>query len=336
MSPTSEKRRTFLQLLIASIGSSISANGNLFAKDVWPNTTKPVKIIIPAQPGGGLDLIARTMADRLSQATGTSFISENIGGGGGTIASLTTSRAAPDGQTFMVVNISTHGTNPAVRNLPYDSMKDFTHIAMVGGSPNVLVVGPELSKFNSIEALFSDLKKKGRPISYGSAGPGTSSHLLVEELSVATGIPFLHAPYRGVGPAMVDVMAGRVDIAFPGLIAALQFIKGNRLKPFAVTSQSRMTQLPNIPTFTEIGMPEFSSLQWYGISGPAGISVEIVNNLNSQINRILKDPLIITKFESETLTLMPMSPQQFTTFIDKDLNKWKKLVKERGIQVDGV
>jgi tripartite-type tricarboxylate transporter receptor subunit TctC len=334
MPPISESRRTLLQFVIASVGSSCLADKKIFAKDVWPSS-KPIKIIIPAQPGGGLDLIARTMADKLTQATGTSFISENIGGGGGTIASLATSRAIPDGQTFMVVNISTHGTNPAIRNLPYDSMKDFTHIAMVGGSPNVLLVGPELSKLNSIEALFNELKKKGRPISYGSAGPGTSSHLLVEELSVATGIPFLHAPYRGIGPALVDVMAGRVDVAFPGLIAALQFIKGNRLKPFAVTSQTRMPQIPNIPTFTEIGMPDFSSLQWYGISGPAGIPTDIVNNLNSQINRILKDPQIMAKFDAETLTVLPMTPQQFTTFIDKDLNKWKKVVKERGIQVDG-
>jgi hypothetical protein len=330
----SENRRTLLRFVVASIGSSFLASKELLAKDGWPSN-KPIKIIVPAQPGGGLDLIARTMADKLSQATGTSFISENIGGGGGTIASLATSRANPDGQTFMVVNISTHGTNPAIRVLSYDSMKDFTHIAMVGGSPNVLVAGPELSKFDSSEALFAELKKKGRPISYGSAGPGTSSHLLVEELSVATGIPFLHAPYRGIGPALVDVMAGRVDVAFPGLIAALQFIKGNRLKPFAVTSQVRMPQIPNVPTFAEIGMPEFSSLQWYGISGPAGIPAEIVSSLNSQINRILKDPQVIAKFESETLTLMPMTPQQFTTFIDKDLNKWKKLVKERGIQVDG-
>jgi len=334
MPPISEKRRNLLQFAVASISSSLLAGEKIFAKDLWPGS-KPIKIIIPAQPGGGLDLIARTMADKLSQATGTAFISENIGGGGGTIASLATSRATPDGQTFMVVNISTHGTNPAIRNLPYDSMKDFTHIAMVGGSPNVLLVGPELSKLNSLEALFNELKKKGRPISYGSAGPGTSSHLLVEELSIATGIPFLHAPYKGIGPALVDVMAGRVDVAFPGLIAALQFIKGNRLKPFAVTSQARMPQLPNIPTFTEIGMPEFSSLQWYGISGPGGIPNDIVNNLNSQINRILKDSQVIAKFEAETLTLMPMTPQQFTTFIDKDLNKWKKLVKDRGIQVDG-
>jgi tripartite-type tricarboxylate transporter receptor subunit TctC len=275
------------------------------------------------------------MADKLSQATGTSFIAENIGGGGGTIASLTTARAAPDGQTFMIVNISTHGTNPAIRNLPYDSIKDFSHIGMVGGSPNVFVVGPELSKFNSLDALFTELKKRGKPVSYGSAGPGTSSHLLVEELSVATGIPFLHAPYRGIGPALVDVMAGRVDVAFPGLIAALQFIKGGRLKPLAVTSQIRVSQIPQVPTFTELGMPEFSSLQWYGISGPAGLPTDLINNFNGHINRILKDTQLIAKYEAETLTVMPMTPQQFTSYIDKDVTKWKRVVKERGIQVDG-
>jgi len=330
----SRSRRDWLKFVLGGSGSLWLSGESVAAKDTWP-TSKPIKIIVPAQPGGGLDLIARTMADKLSQATGTSFIAENIGGGGGTIASLTTARAAPDGQTFMIVNISTHGTNPAIRNLPYDSIKDFSHIGMVGGSPNVLVVGPELSKVNSLEALFTELKKRGKPISYGSAGPGTSSHLLVEELSVATGIPFLHAPYRGIGPALVDVMAGRVDVAFPGLIAALQFIKGGRLKPLAVTSQNRVSQIPQVPTFTELGMPEFSSLQWYGISGPAGLPTDLINNFNGHINRILKDTQLIAKYEAETLTVMPMTPQQFTSYIDKDVTKWKRVVKERGIQVDG-
>jgi len=330
----SRSRRDWLKFVLSGSGSLWLSGESIAAKDTWP-TSKPIKIIVPAQPGGGLDLIARTMADKLSQATGTSFIAENIGGGGGTIASLTTARAAPDGQTFMIVNISTHGTNPAIRNLPYDSIKDFSHIGMVGGSPNVLVVGPELSKFNSLDALFTELKKRGKPVSYGSAGPGTSSHLLVEELSVATDIPFLHAPYRGIGPALVDVMAGRVDVAFPGLIAALQFIKGGRLKPLAVTSQNRVSQIPQVPTFTELGMPEFSSLQWYGISGPAGLPTDLINSFNGHINRILKDTQLIAKYEAETLTVMPMTPQQFTSYIDKDVTKWKRVVKERGIQVDG-
>jgi tripartite-type tricarboxylate transporter receptor subunit TctC len=182
MKRISRSRRDWLKFVLGGSGSLWLSGESVAAKDTWP-TSKPIKIIVPAQPGGGLDLIARTMADKLSQATGTSFIAENIGGGGGTIASLTTARAAPDGQTFMIVNISTHGTNPAIRNLPYDSIKDFSHIGMVGGSPNVLVVGPELSKVNSLEALFTELKKRGKPVSYGSAGPGTSSHLLVEELA---------------------------------------------------------------------------------------------------------------------------------------------------------
>ncbi len=334
MTLISKARRSLLQIGVGSIGFVIGSRNGVGAKEVWP-TSKPVRIIIPAQPGGGLDLIARTMADKLSKALGTPFIAENIGGGGGTIASLTTARAAPDGQTLMIVNISTHGTNPAIRNLPYDTMKDFTHIGMVGGSPNVLVVGPELSKVSSMEALLAELKKRNKSATYGSAGPGTSSHLLVEQLSVATGIPFLHVPYRGIGPAMVDVMAGRTDIAFPGLIGALQFIKANRIKALAVSSQSRMPQIPAVPTFTEIGMPEFSSVQWYGISGPAGIPIDIVNTLNAHINRILKDPQVVAKFESETLTVMPMTPTQFTAYIDRDATKWKKLVKDRGIEIDG-
>ena len=165
-------RRHLLWAGFGAISSTFLGSANLEAKTTWPNG-RPIRIIIPAQPGGGLDLIARTMADKLSQATGTPFIAENIGGGGGTIASLTTARAAPDGQTFMIVNISTHGTNPAIRNLPYDTMKDFTHVGMVGGSPNVLVVGSELNKVTTIEELLVELKKRNKPATYGSAGPGT-------------------------------------------------------------------------------------------------------------------------------------------------------------------
>jgi len=328
-------RFTRRDLLSFGLGSSLLsfALKDTFAGSKWL-TDKPIRLIIPAQPGGGLDIIARLLADRLSRSMGTPWVADNIGGGGGTIACVTTARSAPDGQTLMLVNISTHGTNPAIRNLPYNALNDFSHIAMVGGSPNVLVTGPNLSNVNTFESLLVELKKLGKPVTYGSAGPGTSSHLLMEELGVATGLQFIHVPYRGIGPALVDVIAGRTDLAFPGLIAALQFIKSNRLKPFAVTSPVRITQFPNLQTFTEIGMPEFSSLQWYGVSGPAKIPAAILDTLNAQINRVLQDPQVIAKLESECFTITPMTPKQFTTFVAKDIAKWTKLVKDRNIQIE--
>ena len=336
MEETSLLRRKLLSLSFKagtlSLGFAVPFFSNA-AQNEWPKG-KPIKLIIPAQPGGGLDLIARLISERLTDTMGVGWVAENLGGGGGTIASVATARAVPDGQTFMIVNISTHGTNPAVRELPYNPIKDFTHVGMIGGSPNALVVGPNLPKVNSLETLVTELKKLGRPPSYGSAGPGTSSHLIMEQFSLAIGLPMIHIPYRGIGPSMIDLIAGRTDFAFPGLIAVWQFIKTEKLRAIGVTSPTRLTLLPNVETFTEFGMPEFSSLQWYGLSGPANLPKEIVSKLNNQLTNILKDPKVINKLESETLTLMPMSSQEFTNYVSNDINKWKKLVKDRGIKID--
>jgi tripartite-type tricarboxylate transporter receptor subunit TctC len=311
----------------------LSFSGLVFSREFW-STDKPIRLIIPAQPGGGLDLIARILSEKLSKNMGVSWVADNIGGGGGTIASITTARSAPDGQTLMLVNISTHGTNPAARSLPYDALRDFSHIAMIGGSPNVLVAGPSLGPVSNFESLIVELKRIGKPVTYGSAGPGTSSHLLMEELGVATGIQFIHVPYRGIGPALIDVIAGRTDLAFPGLIAALQLIKSNKLKPIAVTAPKRIGQFPQLQTFTEIGLPEFSSLQWYGISGPAGIAPTVVDALNFQINKALEDPQLVTRLEADCFTVTPMTSKQFGLFVAKDIAKWSKLVKDRNIRIE--
>ena len=322
------------QLLVGSVGAlQLPATVNAAAS--WPSS-KPIKLIVPAQPGGGLDFVARTTADRLSRAMGTPWVVENIGGGGGTIACVTTARAAADGQTFMIVNISTHGTNPAVRKLPYDPLKDFTHIGMIGGSPNVLVAGPSLTQVNSVDELISSLKKKSGDAAYGSAGPGTSSHLVMEQFKLVTGIELTHVPYRGIGPALVDFIAGRTDVLFPGLTAVLPHLKSPKLKALAVTSATRHPLLPNVPTFAEIGLKEFSSLQWYGLSGPARLPEDITKLLNTQLNRVLLEPDVIARFELEALAVMPMAAPQFTAYIKEDITRWSKVVKDKKITVEAI
>lgn len=321
-----------LQFLVGGVGACVLPVG-VNAAVTWPST-KPIKLIVPAQPGGGLDLVARTTADRLARVMGTPWVVENIGGGGGTIACITTARAPADGQTFMIVNISTHGTNPAVRKLPYDPLNDFTHIGMIGSTPNVLIAGPGLAHVNSVDELISSLKKKAGDAADGSAGPGTSSHLVMEQFKQVTGIELTHVPYRGIGPALVDFMAGRTDVLLPGLTAVLQHLKSPKLKALAVTSASRHPLLPAVPTFAEIGLKEFSSLQWYGLSGPARLSEDITKLLNSQLNRVLLEPDVIAKFEAEALAVMPMTSPQFTSYIREDITRWLRVVKDRKISVD--
>jgi tripartite-type tricarboxylate transporter receptor subunit TctC len=292
-----------------------------------------VKIVAPVAPGGGVDLVARTIADRLNKAFGQSFIVENQSGGGGVIASQNVTRAAPDGYTLMLGYVGTHGTNPAVRKVPYDAVNGFTPIAMVGGTPNVLVVTPGLP-VKSVQELVTYLKANPGKASYGSAGPGTLTHLAMEQFKENTKTFMVHAPYRGIGPAIMDVLGGQTQAMFPGLAAALPHIKGGKLKPLAVTGTSRHRLLPDVPTMEELGYKGFDGVQWYGIVGPAGMPQPIVARLNTEINKQLAMPELKEKLSSEALETMPMTPEQFGDYIKKDIAKWSELVKVRKLDIE--
>ncbi len=321
-------RRAFLAragaLGLASLAPSLSAQGD------YP--TKTIKIIAPVQPGGGVDLVARTIADRLGRALGQSIVVENQSGGGGVVGSLATARAAPDGYTLMVGYVGTHGTNPAVRKLPYDAIRDFTPIAMVGGTPNVLVVSPSL-QVGTLRELVAYAKANPGKLSYGSAGSGTLTHLAMEQLKIAADFDAVHVPYRGIGPAFVDILGGQTQIMFPGLAAALPHIRAGKVKPLAVTGTSRHRLLPDVPTFAESGYPGFDGVQWYGIVGPANLPAPIVKRLNEEINRLLASPDLSERLSAEALEPMPMTPEAFGRYISDDIARWSKLAKERHIEI---
>src|SRR4051812_25648955 len=247
---------------------------------------KAVKILVPAQPGGGLDLIGRTVADQLSRALDQSFVVENSGGGGGSIATQATARAAPDGYTLMVGYVGTHGTNPAVRKVPYDAIRDFTPIAMVGGTPNVLVVHPSVPA-SDLRTLVDYAKKNSGKISYASGGIGTLNHLVMEQFRAAAGFDAVVAHYKGIGPAIIDILSGQTQMMMPGLAAGLQHIRNKKLRPIAITQLDRHPLLPDVPTFEESGYKGFDGIQWYGIVGPAKLPAAITAKLNGEINKAL-------------------------------------------------
>jgi len=303
---------------------------SLAAQTGYPN--KAIKIIAPVQPGGGVDLVARTIADRLGRALGQSIVVENLSGGGGVVGSVATARAAPDGYTLMVGYVGTHGTNPAVRKLPYDAIRDFTPIAMVGGTPNVLVVAPALP-VATLRELVAYAKANPGKLSYGSSGPGTLTHLAMEQLKVAADFDVVHVPYRGIGPAFVDILGGQTQLMFPGLAAALPHIKAGKVKPLAVSGTRRHPLLPDVPTFAESGYPGFDGVQWYGIVGPAGLPPAIVKKLNDEINLLLANPELAERLSAEALQPMPMSPEEFGRYIRDDIARWSKLAKERNIEI---
>ncbi|MEA9603450.1 tripartite tricarboxylate transporter substrate binding protein [Polynucleobacter sp. JS-JIR-II-c23] len=333
MSNTINRQRPIFlsSLLFAFLGLAFHFNAQAQSAATYP--TKPIKLIAPVAAGGGLDNIARAVAEKLSRSIGQTVVVENMGGGGGSIASQATAKAPADGYTLMIAYVGTHGTNPAVRKLPYDAIKDFTPIGMIGATPNVLIINPDLPIKNFKE--FVDYAKKNpAKLSYGSAGPGTLTHLGMEQLKLAAGIFMVHVPYRGVGPAYTDLLAGQTQAMLPTLFAALPYINTNRVRGLAVTGAKRSPVAPNIPTFKELGYNGFDGQQWYGLVGPANLPPAIVAKLNAELNKVLALPDFSEKMTSEALTLMPMTPPQFTNYIKEDIARWAKVAKDRNIEID--
>ncbi len=319
----------YIQFVLA-IAIGFSAVNPSFAAE-YP--TKTVKIIAPVSPGGGVDLVARTIADSLTRSLGQSFIVDNQSGGGGIIASQTTARATPDGYTLMLSYVGTHGTNPAVRKLPYDANKDFTPIAMVGGTPNVLAVYAGLPVKN-LKEFIAYATTHPDTMSYGSSGPGTLTHLAMEQLKIQANFPSTHVPYRGIGPAFTDTLGGQTLSMFPGLAAALPHIKSGKLRAIAVTGTKRHPLIPDVPTFKESGFDGFDGVQWYGISGPAKLPVAIRDKLNAEINKAIQNPELKERLSAEAISPMPMSSDQFAQYIKDDIDRWTKVAKDRKISLD--
>ncbi|MCM2327060.1 MAG: tripartite tricarboxylate transporter substrate binding protein [Lysobacter sp.] len=321
------KRRN--ALLAGAVLAAAALVPGLAAAQDYP--TKTVKIVAPVQPGGGVDLVARTVAEQLGRSLGQTFIVENLSGGGGVIASQSVARAAPDGYTLMLGYVATHGTVPAVRKVPYDAVKDFTPIAMVAGTPNVLVVA------NSVPA--TDAKSliayaKANKVSYGSAGQGSLTHLAMEQFRTAAGFEAVHAAYRGIGPAITDILGGQTHMMMPGLAAAVPHIRAGKMKPIAVTGLKRHPLLPDVPTFEELGFKGFDGVQWYGIVGPANMPAAVTKKLNDEINKAIGTPELQKRLSGEALDVMPMTPEQFGQFMQADIAKWAKLARERNISLD--
>ena len=319
-------RRTWLKLL--AVAAAWPGRG---FSQAYP--AKAVKIIVPAQPGGGLDLIGRTIGHELGRALEQSFVIENIGGGGGSIACQTTARAAPDGYTLMVGYVATHATSPAVRKVPYDAVKDFTPIAMVGGTRNMLVVHPSLP-VSDLKGFIAYAKGKASKVTFGAGGIGTLNHLLIEQLKGAAGFDAVVVQYKGIGPSFADMLGGQLEAMTPGVAAALPHIRSKKVKPIAVTGLSRHALLPDVPTFEESGFKGFDGVQWYGIVGPAKMRPEVTQKLNAEIGKALASPTLQQRLVAEAIEPMPMTPEQFGQFIQSELARYVALAKERNIKLD--
>ena len=295
--------------------------------------TKAIRFVVPVSAGGGADMIARATVERLGKELGQTFVVDNISGGGGAIASQNIARATPDGYTLIQAYVATHGTAPATRKLPYDALRDFTPIGMIGTAPNVLCVYPGLP-VKDVKSFIDYARKQAGNIAYGSAGAGSLTHLVGELFKLQTGLTMTHVPYRGVAPANVDLMGGQTQAAFPSLAGALPHIRSGRMRPLAVTGKSRHELLKDVPTFEELGLKGFDGEQWYGIMGPAGMPPALVKLLNEALNKVLTQPDFKDKLAGEAVALVPMSPEAFGAYVKADIERWIKVAKEQKIQLD--
>ena len=301
------------------------------AQGAYP--TKTIRFIVPVAAGGGSDMIGRAVCERFSRVMGQAMVVDNLSGGGGVIAAQATARAAPDGYTLMQGYVATHGTAPATRKLPYDAVKDFSAIGMIGTTPNVLCVNSSLP-VQDIKSFLEFARKNPGQMSYGSAGAGSLTHMTAELFKLQTNVFMVHIPYRGIAPALTDLMAGQTQAMFPGLAAALPHLRGGRIRALAVTGLQRHPLLKDVPTLEESGLKGFDAQQWYGIVGPANMPPAIVKQLNEGLAKVLAQPDFKEKLSAEAVELVSMTPEAFASYMKSDIARWTALAKARGIMLD--
>jgi tripartite-type tricarboxylate transporter receptor subunit TctC len=325
------KRRLLLQAAPALLFAPGIVQAQVQAPAAYPS--KPIRYIVPVAAGGGSDTVGRTVTERWGNQLKQSFIVDNQGGGGGVIASQATARAAPDGYTLMQGYVATHGTSPATRKLPYDAIKDFTPIGMIGATPNVLVVNSALPVTN-VKEFIDFLRKNPGKVSYGSAGQGSLTHLTMELFKQQVNSFMVHIPYRGIAPAFTDLIGGQTQAMFPGLAAAVPHIRSGRVRPLAVTGLKRHPQYKDVPTLDESGFKGFDAQQWYGVVGPAGMPAPIVKQLNESLAVVLRAPELRDKLVVEAVEPIVMLPEQFAAFMKADIARWTQLAKDKNIALE--
>jgi tripartite-type tricarboxylate transporter receptor subunit TctC len=307
-----------------------SVSGFVFAQS-FPART--ITIVVPTSAGGANDAMARILAQGLSAKLGQAVIVENKPGGNGAIASEFVARANPDGYTILFGYIATHGINPALQKLKYDPIADFEPIGMIGISPTLLVVNPDLPVQNTKE-LVALLRSNPDTMSFGSAGRGTAPHLAGELFQINTGTKMVHVPYKGSAPAMVDVMGGTIQIMFPSVFTAFPQVKAGKLKALGVAGEKRLKVMPNLPTLAEQGISNMNVTQWYALFAPAKTPPTIVELLNKNINSILSTSSVQKKFEDQGSEVETSTPAELKTLVQSEIVRWKKLIDAAKISAD--
>jgi len=307
-----------------------------FAGAGWAQNypTKPIELSVPFAPGGTTDIVARVISEPLGRALGQSVIVVNRAGGGGIVGAAETARAAPDGYKLGIATVSSTAANPAINpKTPYDPINDFTPIINIAATPNIIAVNPSFPAKNYAEFL-AELKKNPGKYSFASSGTGGIGHLLMELYKSLTGTYVTHIPYRGAGPALNDVVGGQVAIMFDNIPSALPFIKSGQLVPIVVAAPQRLKELPNVPTFKEVGLEPVNRMAYYGILGPKGLPKEVVDKVSAGVKKAVEDPNVRKRIEDTGSLVVANTPEEFAAQIKAELAVYKQVVKKQNLVLE--
>lgn len=315
---------------LALAGAALLLAGLPAHADAWPS--KPVRMVVSYPPGGTVDAVARIIAPRLSAKLGQPVVIDNRGGAGGAIGGDLVAKSAPDGYTAML-DASNHAQNPALRKMPFDTLRDLAPVSLLVRVPNVLVVNPA-APIKSVPDLIAQAKAKPGGINYASSGNGSAQHLAGELFASMAGVQITHVAYKGGGPALTDVMSGHVPAFFASLASSLPFIQGGKLRALAVTGKARSPALPQLPTVSEAGLPGYEVYEWNAVFVPAGTPAPVVERLSKEVAATLREPEVRTRLEALGAEVIGSSPAELDSFRRAEIAKWTRLAKDNKIQVD--
>lgn len=295
--------------------------------------TKPIRFLVPFAPGGGNDVVARLIGGKLSEAWNQQVVVDNRGGAGGNIAAEIVARSAPDGYTIFLFNSANAIAPSLYKSVPFDPLKDFEPVILISTSPFALVVHPSMPA-HSVKDLIALAKAKPRGYVYASGGNGSSTHLAAEQFKQMAGIDMVHVPYKGAGPAFVDLLAGQVTLYFASIPPALPHVKSGRVRALAISSERRSRLWPDLPTISEAGVPGYESGASYGLVTPARTPAVVVRKLNAEVSRILSEPNVSSRLASQGMDIAAGTPQDFARFMKAEIAKWAQVIKASGARVD--
>ena len=316
--------RALVACCLLALSGMVSAQGD------YPS--RPIRLIVTVPPGGAADFIARLIGGKVSEALGQPVLVENRGGAGGTIAADAVAKASPDGYTLLQNSITTHGVGPHLYSkLPYDPVKDFTAVSGLALLPLVMAVNAELP-FKSVDDVVSSSRKNS--LNFASSGNGGAPHMAAELFKSVTGASLTHVPYKGSGPAVADLVGGRVQIMFDAPPSLIAHIRSGKLRVLAAASAQRNRLLPDVPTFAELGHPKVAVSLWYGLLAPAGTPTPVIQRLNREVSRALDAPDVRERLEAQGAEPMPGTPEAFAAFMRDEMAKWAPVVKQAGVKLD--